>query len=73
MSPVQPTSGWIVQQLRDALPLLCRYQYIFFDRDAKFGSEVFEFLKASDISRLRRWIEARTRAISSLGLKSLVP
>ena len=42
-------SDWIVQQLRDALPLPCRYRYILFDRDAKFGSDVLEFLKASDI------------------------
>ena len=43
----QPTSDWIVQQLRDSLPLPCRYRYILFDHDAKFGSEVlFEFLQA---------------------------
>jgi len=29
-----PTSDWIVQQLRDALPLPCRYRYILFDPDA---------------------------------------
>ena len=49
----QPTSDWIVQQLRDALPLPCRYRYILFDRDAKFGSDVLEFLKASDIRPIR--------------------
>jgi transposase InsO family protein len=49
----QPTSDWIVQQLRDALPLPCSYRYILFDRDAKFGSEVFDFLQASGIRPLR--------------------
>jgi len=48
-----PTSDWIVQQLRDALPLPCSYRYILFDRDAKFGSDVLEFLKASDIRPIR--------------------
>ena len=35
-----PTSDWIVQQLRDALPLPCPYRYVLFDRDAKFGNDV---------------------------------
>ena len=35
-----PTSNWIVQQLREALPLPCPYRYVLFDRDAKFGNEV---------------------------------
>ena len=48
-----PTSDWIVQQLRDALPLPCSYRYILFDRDAKFGNEVFEFLEASGVRPIR--------------------
>jgi len=48
-----PTSDWIVQQLREALPLPCRYQYVVFDRDAKFGREVFGFLKSSGIKAVR--------------------
>ena len=44
-----PTGEWIVQHLREALPLPCPYRYILFDRDAKFGREVREFLKASGI------------------------
>jgi hypothetical protein len=28
-----PTSDWIVQQLREALPLPCAYRYMVFDRD----------------------------------------
>jgi len=48
-----PTSDWIVQQLRDALPLPCPYRYILFDRDAKFGNEVIAFLKASGIQPMR--------------------
>jgi len=48
-----PTSDWIVQQLREALPLPCPYRYILFDRDRKFGGEVREFLKASGIKAVR--------------------
>ena len=40
-------------QLREALALPCCYRYVLFDRDAKFGSEVWEFLKASGIQPLR--------------------
>ena len=44
-----PTSEWIVQQLREALPLPCPYRYVIFDRDRKFSTEVRTFLKASGI------------------------
>ena len=48
-----PTSDWILQQLREALPLPCPYRYILFDRDRKFGSEVRELLKSSGIKAVR--------------------
>jgi hypothetical protein len=35
-----PTSDWILQQLREALPLPCPYRYAVFDRESKFGAEV---------------------------------
>ena len=54
----QPTSDWIVQQLREALPLPCRYVYILLDRDAKFGADVFAFLKASGIKPVRTSIRS---------------
>ncbi len=41
-----PASDWIVQQLREALPLPCPYRYVLFDRDTKFGGDVVEFLQA---------------------------
>jgi putative transposase len=43
----------IVQQLREALALPCPYRYVLFDRDAKFGNEVFAFLKSSGIEPVR--------------------
>lgn len=48
-----PTSDWILQQLREALPLPCPYRYVIFDRDRKFGTEVRSFLKASGIKSVR--------------------
>jgi putative transposase len=48
-----PTSDWIVQQLREAFPLPCPYRYVLFDHDAKFGNDVLQFLKSSDLTRLR--------------------
>ena len=48
-----PTGDWIVQQLREALPLPCRYRYALFDRDAKFGHEVVRFLQTSGIQPKR--------------------
>jgi putative transposase len=48
-----PTGEWIVQQLREAFPLPCPQRYVVLDRDAKFGSDVIEFLKASGIKPVR--------------------
>jgi len=48
-----PTSEWIVQQLREALPLPCPYRYVIFDRDRKLSTEVRTFLKASGIKPVR--------------------
>jgi hypothetical protein len=49
----QPTSEWIVQQLREALPFRCPYRFVIFDRDRKFSTEVRTFLKASGIKPVR--------------------
>jgi putative transposase len=48
-----PTSEWIVQQLREALPLPCPYRYIVFDRDRKVRADVLKFLKASGIKAVQ--------------------
>jgi len=39
-----PTGSWIVQQLREAFPESSPYRYMILDHDAKFGSEVMDFL-----------------------------
>ena len=48
-----PTGLWIAQQLREAFSESNPYHYVILDRDAKFGTEVLEILKASGM-RLRR-------------------
>jgi len=53
-----PTSSWIVQQLREALPLPCPYRCVLFDRDAKFGSEVHAFLKSSGVTPKRTTVRS---------------
>jgi putative transposase len=53
-----PTSEWIVQQLREALPLPGPYRYIVFDRDRKFGADVRTFLKASGIKAVRTHVRS---------------
>jgi hypothetical protein len=39
---------WVAQQLREAFPLLCPYECVLFDHDARFGHEVLNFLKSGD-------------------------
>ncbi len=59
-----PTGDWIVQQLREALPLPCPYRYVIFDRDRKFSTDVCPLLKASKI------MPVRTSVCSSLAKRS---
>jgi hypothetical protein len=44
-----PTSGWIIQQLREAFPFEASHKYLIFDRDQKFGIEVIAAVKATSI------------------------
>jgi len=44
-----PTSGWIIRQLREALPFEDSHKYLIFDRDQKFGIEVIATVKATSI------------------------
>jgi putative transposase len=42
-----PTSGWIIQQLREAFPFEASHKYLIFGRDQKFGCEVIAAVKAT--------------------------
>jgi transposase InsO family protein len=48
-----PTGEWVVQQLREAFPDSTDDQYLIFDRDTKFSTEVHQFLDAAGISAIR--------------------
>jgi transposase InsO family protein len=48
-----PTSLWIVQQLREAFSEPSPYRYAVLDRDAKFGTDVADFLVSSGIKPKR--------------------
>jgi transposase InsO family protein len=67
----QPTSTWVIQQLREAFPFEPSHKYLIFDRDTKFGPEVQAAVKAMGSSPKRtsfrspwqngvaeRWIES---------------
>jgi putative transposase len=66
-----PTCPWIVQQLRETFRESGRYRYVIFDRDAKFGDDVADFLTSAGVKPTRispaspwqngiaeRWIES---------------
>lgn len=48
-----PTSHWVVQQLREAFPFELTHKYLIFDRDAKFGSDIIATVKTLGISPTR--------------------
>jgi transposase InsO family protein len=50
---LHPTAEWIVQQLREAFPEPCRYQYVILDRDRKFDGEVLAFLTTAGLKAKR--------------------
>ena len=52
-STEHPTSEWIVQQLREALPGGSDQHYVIFDRDKKFGDVVLKFLDSCGIASVR--------------------
>jgi hypothetical protein len=53
-----PTAEWVVQQLREAFPESCGYQYAILDRDRKFDAEVVAFLTASGLKAKRTSVRA---------------
>ena len=53
-----PTSQWVVQQLREALPDFCRYRHMILDRDTKLNDEVIDFLKSTGLKPVRTSIRS---------------
>ena len=48
-----PNSLWIAQQLREAFPYEHRCKYLIFDRDAKFGNEVWSAVESMELASVR--------------------
>src|SRR5437879_9880585 len=80
-----PTSGWIIQQLREAFPFGTAPKYLSFDRDAKYGLELPGTLRSLNISPVRtsfespwqngvaeRWIESCRQDLLDHHLKRLL-
>src|SRR5437016_8860290 len=53
-----PSSGWIVQQLREAFPDQSAPRFLIFDRDAKYGLEVPIAVRSMDIRPVRTSIQS---------------
>ena len=69
-----PTTEWIIQQLREAFPYGAGSQFLIFDRDGKYGSEVPIAVRSMSLTPVRtsfespwqngvaeRWIESARR------------
>jgi putative transposase len=54
----QPTSLWIVQQLREAFPFDLAPQFLIFDRDAKYGLEVPAAVRSLKMTPVRTSFES---------------
>jgi hypothetical protein len=54
----QPTTEWVVQQLREAFPDAGPYRYAIFDHDSIFNEEVITFLKATGLKPTRTSVQA---------------
>ena len=53
-----PTSRWVVQQLREAIPFELAPQFLIFDRDAKYGLEVPVAVRSLKMSAVRTCFES---------------
>lgn len=48
-----PTSGWIVQQLREAFPYEPPTKFLLLDHDSKYGTDVFAAIRTMNITAVR--------------------
>jgi putative transposase len=53
-----PTSGWIIQQLREAFPFGAVPRFLIHDRDAKYGTEVPAAIRSLKINAVRTSFES---------------
>ena len=53
-----PTSGWIVQQLREAFPYQSTPKFLIFDHDAKYGLDVLAAIRSMNIACVQTSIQS---------------
>ena len=53
-----PTSGWIIQQLREAFPYSSAPRFLIFDRDGKYGLDVLAAIRSLRVSPIRTSLES---------------
>src|SRR5215467_8123032 len=53
-----PTSGWIIQQLREAFPFETAPRFLIHDRDAKYGTEIQAAIRSLQIKAVRTSFES---------------
>ena len=53
-----PTSDWVVQQLREAVPDAGPYRYMILDHDSKFSDDLITVLKATGLQPKRTSVQA---------------
>src|SRR6266481_236134 len=53
-----PTSGWIIQQLREAFPFSSTPKFLIFDRAAKYGRELPAAVRSMEMSPVRTSFES---------------
>src|SRR6516165_595392 len=53
-----PTSGWMIQQLREAFPYGSAPRFLIFDRDGKYGLDVLAAIRSLRVSPIRTSLES---------------
>ena len=53
-----PTSSWVIQQLREAIPFESAPRFLIFDRDGKYGREVPMAIRSMKIKPVRTSFES---------------
>jgi putative transposase len=54
----QPTSAWIIQQLREAFPYQAAQRFLIFDRDSKYGFETAIAVRSMGLIPVRTSFES---------------
>jgi putative transposase len=59
----QPTSAWIIQQLREAFPYQASQRFLIFDRDSKYGLETPIAVRSMGLRSIRTSFQSPWRPV----------